>query len=86
MGAYWRRVRRFTQSMLNTAIVQQSASKQTTEPRQMVVDLVKEPGRYAYWLERAGGMASLKQVYGATENRGSSEEHQPENLCIGPPI
>jgi len=71
---YWRKGRRFTQSMLNTDMVQQSLPKQTTEARQMVVDLAKEPAKYAYWLERAGVMTSVRQIYGITVDRGQAEE------------
>ncbi|KAK5032812.1 hypothetical protein LTS07_004222 [Exophiala sideris] len=73
---YWRRARRFTQSMLSTANIQQSVPKQTTEARQMVVDLAKSPSRYAYWLERAGVMTSVKQIYGLTEERGGHAEER----------
>lgn len=78
---YWRRARRFAQSMLATTIVQQSVPKQTTEARQMVVDLAKNPSRYAYWLERAGVMTSIKQIYGLSEQRGAAEEHHVHEIC-----
>lgn len=78
---YWRRARRFTQSMLSTGIIQQSLPKQTTEARQMVGDLAKDPSKYACWLERAGVMTSLKQIYGITEERGSAEERHVHEIC-----
>ncbi|KIX00283.1 uncharacterized protein Z518_10422 [Rhinocladiella mackenziei CBS 650.93] len=71
---YWRRARRFAQSMLSTGIIQQSIPKQTTKARQMVIDLAKNPSKYAYWFEWAGVMASIKQIYGPTEERGPAEE------------
>lgn len=79
-GDYWRRARKFAQSMLSTSIVQQSIPKQTTEARQMVVDLAKNPSKYAYWLERAGVMTSIKQIYGLTEERGSAEERHVHEI------
>lgn len=47
----------------------------------MVVDLAKEPSKYAYWLERAGVMTSIKQIYGLTEERGSAEERHVHEIC-----
>lgn len=78
---YWRRARRLAQSMLSTSIIQQSIPKQTTEARQMVVDLAKSPSKYAYWLERAGVMTSIKQIYGLTEERGLAEKHHVHEIC-----
>jgi cytochrome P450 len=78
---YWRRARRFTQSMLSTSIIQQSIPKQTTEARQMVVDLLKDPSRYTYWLERAGVMVSMKQIYGLSEERGLAEKEHVHEIC-----
>lgn len=77
---YWRRARRFAQSMLSTTIVQESVPKQTTEARQMVIDLAKSPSKYAYWLERAGVMTSVKQIYGLSEERGHAEEHHVHEI------
>jgi cytochrome P450 len=56
-------------------MIQQSLPKQTLEARQMVVDLAKDPSKYAYWLERAGVMTSIQQIYGISVERGSAEEH-----------
>lgn len=78
---YWRRARRFTQSMLSTNVIQQSATKQTTEARQMVIDLMKNPSKYTYWLERAGVMTSIKQIYGLTIDRGLAEERHVREIC-----
>lgn len=78
---YWRRARRFTQSMLSTNIIQQSIPKQTTEARQMVVDLVGDPSKYTYWLERAGVMVSIKQIYGLSEERGVAEKVHVHGIC-----
>jgi cytochrome P450 len=77
---YWRRGRRFAQSMLTTANIQQSLPKQTLEARQMVVDLAKDPSKYAYWLERAGVMTSIKQIYGYNVARGPAEEHHVHEI------
>jgi cytochrome P450 len=78
---HWRRGRKFAQFMLSPANVSQIVSKQTTEARQMVVDLAKDPSRYAYWLERAGVMASVKQIYGLSEERGAAEERHVHEIC-----
>lgn len=78
---YWRRARRFTQSMLSTSIIQQSIPKQTLEARQMVVDLAKNSTDYTYWLERAGVMVSMKQIYGVSEERGPAEKHHIDGIC-----
>lgn len=80
-GDYWRRARRYVQMMLSTNNVQLSVPKQTIEARQMVVDLTKTPSKYGYWLERAGVMISLKQVYGVTEERGPTEERHVHEIC-----
>lgn len=77
---YWRRARKFAQAMLSTGILQQSIPKQTTEARQMVVDLAKCPSKYTYWLERAGVMTSIKQIYGITEQRGAAEEYHVHEI------
>ena len=77
---YWRKGRRFTQSMLSTSVIQQSLPKQTVEARQMVVDLAKHPSKYAYWLERAGVMTSVKQIYGLTVERGPAEERHVHEI------
>jgi cytochrome P450 len=77
---YWRKGRRFAQSMLSTSNIQQSLPTQTLEARQMVVDLMKQPSRYAYWLERAGVMTSLKQIYGQRVERGTAEEHHVDEI------
>lgn len=77
---YWRRARKFAQTMLNSGLVQQSIPKQTIEARQMVVDLAKTPSNYAYWLERAGVMTSVKQIYGRSEERGPAEEHHVHEI------
>lgn len=77
---YWRRARKFAQSMLTTTIIQQNLPKQTTEARQMVVDLARSPSNYAYWLERAGVNTSVKQIYGITEERGSAEERHVHEI------
>lgn len=78
---YWRRARRFAQSMLSSSITSQFVPKQTTEARQMVVDLAKDPSKYAYWLERAGVMTSIKQIYGVSEERGLAEEHHVHEIA-----
>lgn len=78
---YWRRARKFTQSMLSTSNIQQSIPKQTTEARQMVVDLFKQPDEYTYWLERAGVMVSIQQIYGLGEERGSAEKEHVHGIC-----
>lgn len=78
---YWRRARKFAQTMLSTSVVQQSVHKQTTEARQMVIDLAQEPSKYAYWLERAGVMTSVKQIYGLTVDRGPAEEEHVHQIC-----
>lgn len=80
-GDYWRKGRRFAQTMLSTNMIQQSLPKQTIEARQAVVDLAREPTKYAYWLERAGVMTSIKQIYGIAEKRGSGEEHHVHEIC-----
>ncbi len=79
-GDYWRKGRKFTQSMLTTGNIQQSLPKQTLEAQQMVVDLAKEPSKYGYWLERAGVMTSIKQLYGVAVERGSAEEHHVQEI------
>lgn len=61
-------------------MIQQSLPKQTTEARQMVVDLAKDPAKYAYWLERAGVMTSVKQIYGITVERGLAEERHVHEI------
>lgn len=81
-GEYWRRARRFAQSMLSTPLVQKSVPKAAIEARQMVVDLYREPSKYAYWLERAGVMSSLHQIYGGTEERGHPEERHVEEITF----
>lgn len=78
---HWRQSRKLTQSMLSTSNIQQSIPKQTTEARQMVVDLADNPSKYAYWLERAGVMTSIKQIYGLTEERGLAEERHVHEIC-----
>lgn len=78
---HWRRGRKFAQSMLSSNNVSQIVPKQTIEARQMVVDLAKNPSRYAYWLERAGVMASVKQIYGLSEERGAAEERHVHEIC-----
>ncbi|KAK5730067.1 hypothetical protein LTR15_000001 [Elasticomyces elasticus] len=77
---YWKKGRRFAQSMLSTDAIQQSLPTQTTEARQMVVDLAREPARYAYWFERAGVMTSVKQIYGITVERGPEEEQHVHEI------
>ena len=78
---HWRRGRKFAQAMLSSGNVSHIVPKQTTEARQMVVDLAREPERYAYWLERAGVMASVKQIYGLSEERGAPEERHVREVC-----
>lgn len=70
---YWRKGRRFAQSMLSSSNIRKGLPKQTLEAQQMVVDLAKEPLKYAYLLERAGAMASINQIYGLTVERGPAE-------------
>jgi hypothetical protein len=67
--------------MLSAGIVRQSLPKQTTEARQMVVDLASTPSKYAYWLEGAGVMTSIKQIYGLIKERGSAEEQHVHGIC-----
>ncbi|KAJ9602579.1 hypothetical protein H2200_012772 [Cladophialophora chaetospira] len=77
---YWRKGRRFAQSMLTSSNIQLSLPKQTHEAQQMVVDLAREPSKYAYWLERAGVMTSIKQIYGIDVARGRAEEHHVHEI------
>jgi hypothetical protein len=55
--------------------------KITIEARQAIVEMAKDPSRYSYWLERASNMTSIKQLYGAVEPRGSSEQRHIDEIA-----
>ncbi|QKX58214.1 uncharacterized protein TRUGW13939_05335 [Talaromyces rugulosus] len=92
---YWRRGRKFAASVLGSNMVPKWDPVQAREATRMVVDMVCDPTRYQFWLERASTCASVRLTFG--KNLPGAEEaeyhtqritermHEIERIAENPP-
>ncbi|KAL5043370.1 hypothetical protein BDW71DRAFT_121582 [Aspergillus fruticulosus] len=75
-GGYWRRGRRFSAAMLTPKMAGAWEPFQEESAMKMVIDMVRDPGRYVYWFDRYASAVGLREVYGiATGSEDEAERH-----------
>ncbi|KAL4767710.1 cytochrome P450 [Aspergillus nidulans var. acristatus] len=75
-AGYWRRARRFSVAMLTPKMAERWEPFQEKMARRMVIDMVRDPGRYVYWFDRYASAVGLREVYGIiTEDEDEAERH-----------
>lgn len=80
MGDYWRRGRKFAQSMLSSTAASQWEPLQVEQAASLASNLSENPSRYDYLFERYSTRVSLKQMYGKTISSGAEDEFHVKKI------
>jgi cytochrome P450 len=77
---YWRRGRKLADAMMTSAMASQWEPWQAQEAKRMVVDMLKDPGRYGYWFERFSTLVSLREIYGTIPKTEDEECYHTKRI------
>lgn len=71
---YWRRGRKFATAVTNATMADQWRTIQAREAQRMVIDMIRDPSHYQFWLERFSTCVSVRQGFGKDLNASDEAE------------